>query len=161
MTVEIWVELQVLAPLLEKKQQLELILLQMFFSTLSQMKNQVMLTEPGMTNITMAEQIASTIPAKQKATVLTELQTLMKRDPNLVTSETILFENSLKKETIKEKIKVDDNNFELIKLADEGTGVAKGENLPYNTSTAEVLNRLGIKDIEISQNIKKSFDSKT
>ena len=130
------------------------------FSTLSQMKNQVMLTEPGMTNITMAEQIASTIPAKQKATVLTELQTLMKRDPNLVTSETILFENSLKKETIKEKIKVDDNNFELIKLADEGTGVAKGENLPYNTSTAEVLNRLGIKDIEISQNIKKSFDSK-
>ena len=122
------------------------------FSTLSQMKNQVMLTEPGMKPISLAEQIASTIPASQKATVLTELQTLINSKPENVTSETILLANSLNKKTIKTKREVDENNFELIKLANE--------KLPSNSTTSEVLDVLKNKDIEISKDIKSSFDSK-
>ena len=114
------------------------------FSTLSQMKNQVMLTEPGMKPISLAEQIASTIPASQKATVLTELQTLYKYFIKPFAKKN--------KKTIKTKREVDENNFELIKLANE--------KLPSNSTTSEVLDVLKNKDIEISKDIKSSFDSK-
>ena len=122
------------------------------FSTLSQMKNQVMITEPGMKNISLAEQIANTIPANQKATVLTELQALINSKPENVTSETILLANSLNKETIKTKREVDENNFELIKLANE--------KLPSNSTTPEILRVLKEKDNKIAEEIKQSNDSK-
>ena len=129
------------------------------FKTFNEMKDITLLREPGMKPISLAEQIASTIPASQKATVLTELQAKIKKE-GYGSSENVLFENALKPETIKETKIVNNNNFELIKLANEGTGVAKGADLPYNTSATEVLNVLKNKDIEISKDIKSSFDSK-
>ena len=47
------------------------------------MKDITLLREPGLESISLAEKIASTIPSNQTATVLTELQTLIKLKPIL------------------------------------------------------------------------------
>ena len=122
------------------------------FKTFNEMKDITLLREPGLESISLAEKIASTIPSNQTATVLTELQTLIKLKPEEVTSETILLENSLNKPTIQAKKEVDINNFELIKLANE--------KLPSNSTTPEILRVLKEKDNKIAEEIKQSNDSK-